>query len=114
MAVDACEIDRRVWLGAVALGLPQHFAQAVEQYVLGGVLVAALLQQLPVAGGDAARLVDGELLTDRQVQRQVQKRVGLTVLRQVIAFQELVGIIELGGGIRDAAASPPAPFFPSR
>lgn len=47
-------------------------------------------------GGDAARLVDRQLLADRQMQAQVQEGVGFAGIRQIIALGIAFRIIENG------------------
>ena len=51
---------------------------------MGFVLRAATLRQQLEGGADARRLVDGNLLRDRQVHRQVQEGIALALLDRVI------------------------------
>ena len=62
------------------LRLPDHFAQAFEHGVQRGVLVAARRANALELRADAGRLVDRELLGDREMQRQVQERIDVAGL----------------------------------
>ena len=73
---------------AVPLRLPHHFAQAFEHRVQRRVLVAARRAHALELRADAGRLVDRELLRDREVQRQVQERIDVARLRAVVAVAD--------------------------
>ena len=66
--IQAFKIDSSIGRGLLALGLPNHFRQALHQRMLRGVRLAVLRQQICVALLNTRRLVDGMLLADRQMQ----------------------------------------------
>lgn len=76
---DAFHVGQSVQGGLVALGAPDGFAEAFEHVVQGGVAVAALGLALFEGFADAGRLVDGELLLDGKVQREMQEGIDLPV-----------------------------------
>jgi len=69
------------------LTFPQHFPQAVHGFVVGLVQGVAFVGKQFDGLAYASGLVDAALLTDRQVHRQVQKRVGAALLRFAHAGQ---------------------------
>ena len=77
---QASEIELRIRRRAVPLRIPHHFAQAFEHRVQRRVLVAARRADALVLRANAGRLVDRELLGDREVQRQVQERIDVARL----------------------------------
>src|SRR5688572_309735 len=67
LAPQAVEVERRIRGGPGPLRTPQGLPQALEQRVLGLVLVAACAQAL-VFGANARRLIDRQLFLDCQMQ----------------------------------------------
>jgi hypothetical protein len=57
------------------LRVPHDFAQAFEHRMKRCVLVAARCADALELRADAGRLVDRQLLRDREMQRQVQERI---------------------------------------
>ena len=84
--LQAGEVGVGVGGGAGALGGVQGFGQRLEGDVQGVVAVHAGGEALH-GGADAGGLVDGKLFFNRQMQREVQKRVGLPVFDGKITFQ---------------------------
>jgi hypothetical protein len=87
LSFQAREIERRIGRRAVPLRIPQHFAEALEHRVLRGMLVAVGESQALVLRPNTGRLVDRELLGDREVQRQMQERIHAAALRKKIAIE---------------------------
>jgi hypothetical protein len=96
MALNAVNVSCTVRRASCALAFPHHLAQAVHGFMVRVVKRVALgcqkLNRLP----NAARLVNGALLADRQMHRQVQKRVGFTAFNVVHFFKCSVGICNIG------------------
>lgn len=80
---DQLDVGVAVERRTQALSLPYHLAQAFHDFMGGLVRVAAADQAL-VRRADAARMVDRQLLGDRQVHGQVQEWVGAAVLDRVL------------------------------
>jgi len=60
---------------------PHHLGETFEHRVLRGMLVAASAAQALILRADARRLVDRNLLLNREVQRQVQERIDVAAFR---------------------------------
>jgi len=67
------------------LRLPHHFSQAFDDVVQRRMGIAACCAQSLEMRNDSARLVDRQLLGNREMQRQVQERIDIAVLGPVIA-----------------------------
>ena len=79
----------------MALGVPQGFAQAFHDRMLGVVNLERLTQAL-VFGANTRRLVDADLLGDGQVQRKVQEGVHASGFGRELLFQRAFGLLEQG------------------
>jgi hypothetical protein len=91
LAPHAVDIGLAIGRQLAALGAPEHFAEAFEHVVQRFVAVAAPALQQREGGADAGRLVDRQLLLDRQVQREMQEGIGLALLRRPFARQRVFG-----------------------
>lgn len=78
------------------LGAPDHFAQTVDGDMLGVHGVAVMCQQAAVAFGNPRRLVDGELLGQGQMHRQMQKWIDLAGLGGIVPVAVAVWRVEQG------------------
>jgi hypothetical protein len=85
---------RRVGPGAEALRLPHRLAEALEHRVQRVVLVAVHVLEPLELGAYPGRLVDGELLGDREVQRQVQERVHRAAVGRVVALEVPLALVD--------------------
>src|SRR5688572_10087045 len=74
---EAFEVTLLVGRNAGPLRFPHCFAQALEHQVLRVVLRAGLRDELVEARAYAPRLVDRELLFDREMERQMQEGIQL-------------------------------------
>src|SRR5450830_857312 len=86
-APDAFDIGGTIRWQAAALGVPDDFAQAFHDFVLGFVFGPLALCQGLESFTDAGWLINGNLLADRQMHRQMQEWVGLALLDRVVGFQ---------------------------
>ena len=73
------QVNCRIRLGAVALRLPDHFAETFHHAVLRIVFRFELPRQAREMCADSRRLVDGDLFLDGEVHHQVQEGVGRAV-----------------------------------
>lgn len=83
-SAHAVQIGIFVRFAPGAAGFPDHFAKAIQHHMQCSVRISALAQRL-VQVPDSARLIQCQLLADRKMQAQVQKRIHLARFRQVIA-----------------------------
>ena len=70
---------------------PHHLRETFEHRVLRGMLVAVSATQALVLRTDAGRLVDRNLLRDREVQRQVQERIDVAAFGRKLPLDVRVG-----------------------
>lgn len=79
-----------------ALAFPEHVAQALHHFVVGGVQIATPGHEQFNRLADAGWLVDAALFADRQVHGEVQKGVGLPGLRVVHLLERSGAVGEVG------------------
>jgi cytochrome c553 len=93
--LHAIDISLAVGRTPGALALPHHAAETLHRVVVGIEQRAATRGQQLDRLADAARLVDGALLADGQVHRQMEKRIFTTVFSVVDANDGSIGIGQL-------------------
>ena len=80
-ALYRIDIGLAVWRAATALAFPQHRPQAFHHFVVSLVQIRSFGGQQFNRLANAFGLVDGALLTDRQMHGQMQKRIALAVVK---------------------------------
>lgn len=76
------------------LGLPEGFRQAFHEDVEGGVGIAHTGDEPPIAFRKSVGLGDGELLGHREMEREMEERIGLARGRVEVAFEIALGVVE--------------------
>src|SRR5581483_11517396 len=83
--LEAIEISGLIRCAVLARRAPEHFVQAVHHGVLDGMGVRQAPLQLPIVLTHAGRLIDGQLLGNRDVHTHVHKRIRFAEHWRVIA-----------------------------
>src|SRR5688572_1642230 len=94
MPLEAFKVDRFVRRRACALGAPYRLPEAFQQQMLRVVLGAGLCEQALEKRAYPARLIDRNLFLDRQVQREVEERIGLPGFGLVVAVAVAFRLVE--------------------
>ena len=93
MGLHTADICKTVGLGSIALRSPEGLREAIQNDVLSLVFRVPSTNQLLISRSQALRLINLQLLGNRQMQRQVQKRIGLTGLgRELVVDRRLAGV----------------------
>ena len=98
-AAQAGDVGVYVQAVAVTLGFPYGFGEGFHHLVFGSDPVAVVAGNEGVAeGADAGRLVDGGLLLDGEVQREVEEGVFAAVFGLPLGIEVVLDVVE-GGGV---------------
>src|SRR5207302_10632318 len=95
---QALQVRRGIRRSAVALRAPQRFGQALDRFVQRVVSVAVPGEERAQALPDSRRLVDGELLLQRDMQAHVQEGirfadvVPVAVARRQLQYRVVLGV----------------------
>ena len=92
-AAQAFQVAYCIERSACPLGVPQRFAKALHDGVLG-VVDFEFLAQCVVGVADTWRLVDADLFGNRQVQREVKERVHLPGFGREVLLDGRLGFFE--------------------
>ena len=86
MGLNTSDIRKTIGLRSIALRSPEGLGEAVQNDVLSLMFRVSRCDQLLVSRSQALGLVNLQLLSNRQMQRQVQKWIGLTGLGRELVF----------------------------
>ena len=103
LSFEARQVHGRIGPGARALRLPDHFTETFQYSVQRLVRIATRRAQPLEVRNDAGRLIDRELLRDRNMQRQVQERVDVASFGTIVAIEVLIGLFRSPRDIPDAS-----------